>query len=69
MKQDDQALAAALRGNEWSAVGERRPRALGQRGIGLGQHLPGDADVGRHGHAEERALARESAELLRLLPR
>src|SRR6266404_5398505 len=69
MKQHDQPLAAALSGHQRGAVGERGPGALGQRGIGLGQHLAADADVARHHHAEERALAREGVELLRLLPR
>ena len=36
--------------------------------FGLGQHLAGDGDVGRDRHAVERALARESGELLRLVP-
>ncbi len=69
MKQYNQPLAAALSGHQRGAVGERGPGALGQRGIGLGQHLAAHADVARHHHAEERALAREGVELLRLLPR
>src|SRR5436309_1904318 len=69
MKQHDQPLAASLSGHQRGAVGERGPGALGQRGIGLGQHLAAHADVARHHHAEERALAREGVELLRLLPR
>ena len=61
-------LPRALRGDQRRAVGERRPGAVGERGVGLGQHLAGDRDVGRHRHAEERALAREGGELLRLVP-
>ncbi len=68
MEQDDEALAAALGGDQRGTIGKRRPGAIAQRGIGLGQHLPADRDIGGHCHAEERALAREGGELLRLIP-
>ena len=55
-------------GDQRRAVGERRPGALGQCRVGLGQHLAAHRHVGRHRHAEERAFAREGGELLRLLP-
>ena len=68
MEQDDHALAARLRGDQRRAVGERRPGAIGERGVGLGQHLAVHGHVGRHRHVGERALARERRELLRLVP-
>src|SRR3954463_469999 len=68
MEQDHQTLATALRRHEWRAVGECRPGALGQSGVGFGQHLTTHGHVGRHRHSEERTFARESVELLRLFP-
>ena len=68
MEEHDQSLAAALGGDERGAVGKRRPGSIGELRVGLGQHLAGDGDVGRDRHAVERALARESGELLRLVP-
>ena len=68
MEQDDHALAARLRGDQRRAVGERRPGAIGERGVGLGQHLAAHGHVVRHRHVDERALARERRELLRLVP-
>ena len=69
VKQHDEALAAPRRGHQRRAVGERRPGAVGQAGVRLGQHLPRHRHVVRHRHAVERAFARERRELLRLLPR
>ena len=68
MEQHQQSLAAALRGDQRRAVGERRPGAVGELRIRLGQHLAVDGDVVRHRHAGERAFARECGELLRLFP-
>ena len=65
---NDEALAAALGGNQRRAVGERHPGALVQRGVGFGQHLSAHGHVGRHRHSEERTFARECVERLRLLP-
>ena len=69
MKQHDHALAAPRRGDQRRAVGERRPGAVGEPGVGLGQHLTRHRHVVRHRHGVERAFARERRELLRLLPR
>ena len=68
VKQHDHALAAARGGDQRRAVGERRPGAVGQAGVRLGQHLPRHRHVVRHRHAVERAFARERGELLRLIP-
>ena len=68
MEQHQQPLAVALGGDQRRAVGERRPGAVGELRIGLGQHLAGDGDVVRHRHAGERAVARKTGELLRLFP-
>ena len=61
-------LPRRCRGDQRRAVGERRPGAVGELGVGLGQHLPRHGHVVRHRHAVERAFAREGGELLRLLP-
>ncbi len=68
VEQHDQALAAPCRGDERSAVGERRPGVLAERRIRLGQHLPADGHVIGHGHAVERTLAGKRGEWLRLVP-
>ena len=68
VEQHDQALAAPRRGDERSAVGERRPGVLGERRIRLGQHLAADGYVIGHGHAVERALVGKRGERLRLVP-
>src|SRR5437588_12363916 len=68
MEQHNEALATALRGDEWRAVAQRRPRAIAQRRIGLCQHLSADGDVIRNDHTEERTFAAEGGERLRLLP-
>jgi hypothetical protein len=53
-KSDQRVSPVARGGDEQRAVGERRPCVLGERGIGLGQHLPADGHVMRHAHAVER---------------
>ena len=68
MEQDDEALPAALGGDQRRSVGERCPGAVGQGRIGLRQDLPVHGDIGRHRHAEERAFAGERSQLLRLVP-
>ena len=68
VEQHEQPLAAALGGDQRRAVGERRPGAVGEQRIRLRQHLPRHGDVVGHRHAVERAVARETGEVLRLVP-
>ncbi len=68
MKKHDHAAAAPGRGYEWRAVGKRRPCALDEKAVGLGQHLTLHDHVVRYVEIVERSFAREAAELLRLLP-
>ena len=68
MKQHDQSLAAAFGGDQRRAVGKRRPGAVGELRVRLGQHLTRDRDVSWNRHSVERAFAREAGELLWLVP-
>ncbi len=69
MKEHQKAASAPLGGDERRAVGERRPGALGEPAVRLGQHLPRHRHIVRNGKVVERALVRKLAELLRLFPR
>jgi hypothetical protein len=68
VEQHHHAFAAALRGDQRRAVGERRPGAVVQARVGLRQDLAVHRHVGRHRHAEERAFPPECCKVLRLLP-
>ncbi len=68
VEQHQQSLAAALRGDQRRTVGQRRPGAVGELRIRLGQHLAGHGHVIGDRHAVERAFARETGKRLRLVP-
>ena len=54
-------LPALVGGDERRAVGERRPGAVGQAGLGLGQHLALTRDVGRARACRRTGLRGEKA--------
>ena len=68
MKQADYSLAAMFAGDERRPVLQRRPALGREHRIGLGQHLPADRDILRHGKARERTVGGERGEMLRFLP-
>ena len=68
VEEHDEALAALVGGDDRRAVGERGPGLVGEVAVGLGEDLAADAEIGRHGQTEERALAGEGREGARRVP-
>ena len=69
MEQHDDSLAAPLEGRERRSIGEPRPGLGGKAGVGFGQNLSDNSDIGGNGEAVERAVLVELGEPLRAVPR
>src|SRR5262249_9168402 len=68
VEQDNDALAAPLRGDERRAIGERCPGPLAPCRVGLGPPLAAHRDGIPPPHARGKAFAPERGKLLRLIP-
>ena len=68
VEEHDHPVAALVGGHDRRSVGQRGPGPRLQVAVGLGEDLAADADLVRHGEAEEGALAGERREGLRGVP-